>query len=570
MNRREFLKDAGTAGMGIAAGSAIAASVATADEAVNRTEGIIPTEWDYETEILVVGFGAAGINATIASTMEGCKTLVIEAAPEEWSMGNTGVSGGGFVSPYDHDIYVNYLNTCSYGMTPAEYNEAWATTLPSILEWLDEIDVSYTQDRHNYGHWLASGDAPEVVSAIAGLTESGVDHYTVLDEDGNGATSGGVAMRQFLYALEDADYEILYEMRGEKLYQDPFTKEVKGIRAVDKDGNFVNIKASKGVILACGGFENGPELIESHIRSGCRIYPSGTPFNRGDGVIMAQEIGAKMWHMNGIEWQCYGARPYAYIETDIPMAEDVVVSSHWDLDYRMIQVNPYGDRFYPEDRFMAHTKQLDGMDYVGYADKPDQLDDYKARWAYMIFDQGRFEMYPDGAGEIYAPGFEYIPGVVTTMGWFPAHKAFEWDLDKALESGLLVKADTIEELCEKLGIVYVDRTVATIERWNQMCADGEDLDFHRDPEHMFPINQPPYYGVKLWPSFINTQGGPVHRNDDCRVIDNRGEVIPRLYATGELGSVYSLLYHGSGNVAEAIVTGKNAAFDCAKLENWDA
>ena len=87
---------------------------------------------------------------------------------------------------------------------------------------------------------------------------------------------------------------------------------------------------------------------------------------------------------------------------------------------------------------------------------------------------------------------------------------------------------------------------------------------------MYRIDQPPFYGVVLYPSFINTQGGPVHNNLDCRVTDIRDEVIPRLYATGELGSVYSLLYHGSGNVAEAIITGKNAGFDAAALESWDA
>ena len=55
------------------------------------------------------------------------------------------------------------------------------------------------------------------------------------------------------------------------------------------------------------------------------------------------------------------------------------------------------------------------------------------------------------------------------MGWLPAHKLYEWDLDAAIESGLVVKADTVEELCEKLGIAYVDRAVETINRWNTYC-----------------------------------------------------------------------------------------------------
>ena len=73
MNRRSFVKGAGA---GIAA-SAVVASPALACDCPDKTDGIIPTEWDYETEVLIVGFGAAGVNAALASCMAGAKLWLL-------------------------------------------------------------------------------------------------------------------------------------------------------------------------------------------------------------------------------------------------------------------------------------------------------------------------------------------------------------------------------------------------------------------------------------------------------------------------------------------------------------
>lgn len=577
MNRRDFIKTAGVGATGAAVGAAaLGAGTALAEEAASGTEQllaeILPASWDYETDVLILGTGAAGINAGIAAAQAGVETLIIEAAPEQFKGGNTGVAGGGFVQTYEADIYLNYLERCCFGCTEDKYLEAHVEAMSHICEWLDSLGITYTMDQHNYGHWLASGDAPEVVSSIAGLTESGVDHYSLVYEDGTTVANGADVMKEFTDVLDTLPATIMYETRGVQLYQNPVTKEVLGLRATDKDGNDVNIKARKGIILACGGFENNPEMIDAHIRPGARIYPAGTPYNRGDGQLMAQEIGAKMWHMDGIEWQCYGIRPFASVESDLDMAADMVISSHWQLDTHLVIVNRYGHRFFPEDRSMSHTKQFDGLDFVGYADQMDQLDDYKGRWAYVIFDQARMDELADqdGAGEICPEAFVGPTGSVGAMGWIGVHELYKWDLEQALETGLLVKADTLDELAEKAGIPYADNLKATIDNWNTYCDEGVDPEFARDVEPELRIDTPPYYAVTVYPAFINTQGGPVHDNLTCRVIDNRGNEIPRLYATGECGSVYSLMYHGSGNIAEAIITGKNAAQDAAKLENWDA
>ena len=69
---------------------------------------------------------------------------------------------------------------------------------------------------------------------------------------------------------------------------------------------------------------------------------------------------------------------------------------------------------------------------------------------------------------------------------------------------------------------------------------------------------PPFYAARLWPVVINTQGGPVH-DARQRVLDPFGRPVPRLYAAGELGSVFGHVYLAGGNLAECFVGGRNAA-----------
>lgn len=81
---------------------------------------------------------------------------------------------------------------------------------------------------------------------------------------------------------------VLYETRGRELVQNPQTKEVLGVRAEKADGSSIFIKARKGVVLACGGYEASPELTQEYIRACMDIAVTGSPFNRGDGVLMAR------------------------------------------------------------------------------------------------------------------------------------------------------------------------------------------------------------------------------------------------------------------------------------------
>ena len=107
----------------------------------------------------------------------------------------------------------------------------------------------------------------------------------------------------------------------------------------------------------------------------------------------------------------------------------------------------------------------------------------------------------------------------------------------------------------------------TVERWNGMVADGKDADFGRTLM-MAPFGEGPYYAVELSPTMLNTQGGP-RRNEKAQIVRPDGNPVPRLYSSGELGSIYSYLYQGAGNIGECLAFGRIAARNVVAEIPWE-
>jgi predicted oxidoreductase len=82
-----------------------------------------------------------------------------------------------------------------------------------------------------------------------------------------------------------------------------------------------------------------------------------------------------------------------------------------------------------------------------------------------------------------------------------------------------------------------------------------------------PISQGPFYAVELVPSMLNTQGGP-RRNARAQIVRPNGDPIPRLYSAGELGSIYSYMYQGTGNIGECFAFGRIAARNALAESPW--
>ena len=144
---------------------------------------------------------------------------------------------------------------------------------------------------------------------------------------------------------------------AQRLIQNPVTKEVVGVQAVDWKGETLYVQANKGVILACGGYENNQEMRTNFLPWANSNEPfitfGGTPYNTGDGIIMAQSVGAKLWHMNNKEW---GGTTYASKAASKELGMGVSISATGG-NFAII-VNKFGLRFMNEHIYSSHTAQL--------------------------------------------------------------------------------------------------------------------------------------------------------------------------------------------------------------------
>lgn len=487
-----------------------------------------PQNWDMETDIVVVGFGGAGVATAITAFDLGAEVVIVEKAPKGRHGGNTRVAAQGYLNTSDVEEAIKYLTAlCGPYKVPDEMIRVWAEEMGTNNEWV----AAMGGDPQEHQHPPAGIEFPE----LPGAQCSHKFH--------DGPVLGyAKTWERFESFVLERDIKVLYEAPARELIQDGDTREILGVR-VEKDGEPVLIKARKAVVLTCGGFENNQELIRTYLPNVPYCFPSGTPYNEGDGIPMALNVGADLWHMNNF------AGPSMALKVPEYPATLSMQALHFSKEFPggMIVVGPDARRFGDEKFKTRHGKvPMNGT----WRPLP------VACPMFMIFDLPMME-----AGPLY--------NKEPNRGWTAMMERYDWSDDNSaeLDKGWIKKADSIEALANLLGL-DPETLVETVTRWNAQAEQGRDLDFGRKLM-MNPLATAPFYAVELSPSMINTQGGP-RRNERAEILRPNGEPIPRLYSAGELGSIYSYLYQGTGNIGECLVFGRIAGRNAAALNAWDA
>ena len=137
-------------------------------------------------------------------------------------------------------------------------------------------------------------------------------------------------------------------------------------------------------------------------------------------------------------------------------------------------------------------------------------------------------------------------------------------LEGALKAGITTEFSSIEEAAEHYGMP-VDAVKEEIARYNTFVANKLDEDFKKPiPDDAQTIDEPPFYGVRLWPKVHHCMGG-VKTDLECRVVDMDLQVIPGLYAAGEaVGGIHGACRLGSCATADCLVNGRIAGQNAAK------
>ena len=409
---------------------------------------------------------------------------------------------------------------------PQEVVHAWAEEVAKNNDWLTSIGG----DPQEHQHPPAGIEFPE-------FPGSGSTH-----KFHEGPVVGySNTWKLFERVVGEREIEVLYESPATELIQMDRTREIVGVR-VEQGGKSLYVKANRAVVLTCGGFENNQEMIRNYLPGLPYCYTNGSPYNEGDGVRMAMEAGADLWHMNNF------AGPSMALKVPEYRTTFSMIALHFsrEMPGGMIVVGPDANRFADEKRKTSHGKVFDS-----------------GRWASMSTPCPMY-MIVDNTLLSSGPLYDKEP----RSGWNAMVDRYDWSDDNRAEvaRGWIKQGGTVAALASAIGLDAATLE-ATVNRWNEHCEREEDTDFGRSLM-LSSLAEPPFYALELSPSMLNTQGGP-RRNWRAEVVRPDGSPVPRLYSAGELGSIYSYLYQGTGNIGECMAFGRISGRNAAAEKPWE-
>jgi succinate dehydrogenase/fumarate reductase flavoprotein subunit len=503
----------------------------------------IPVKWDREADVVVCGFGGSGAVAAVTAFDQGASVLVLEKQSFGGGDANT-VAGPPFVlKVVNKEKALAYLRWCTGGRTEDEVLLANMDILSEVPDYICKLKIPIKNEPYQvvaYGEYF---NAPGY---------GGLGQVIMLDKVG-----GGPEFFNYQAKLaRERGIEVLYNTPASRLVQNPENDEIMGVIAV-MDGKEIAVKAKKATIIATGGFAFNKEMVKQYMTP-VPICWMGDPAMTGDGITMAQQVGAQLWHMDsccgpmfwGMEDENHHV--YATYEYLLPIT---VYGKKGSGSY--IWVNKYGKRFDAECSKSFGVNDVHRM---------------RARTHWFAFD-------PQGTAEMkHIPVYQIFDEKVRSAGGLfcrllnPRTPNFSEGLEEEIKKGWIIKADTIEDLAQKCKFKAIEGVTRagnlppealkqTIERWNTLAREGKDPEFGRDAA-MTPLDTPPYYAWgPLFPTFTSTFGGPKHDGRQ-RVLDAFGKPIPRLYAIGDCGSLNAHMYGfwgGPHMLTSGLIAGNQAA-----------
>lgn len=517
VSRRSFVK---AAALGGAALGLTAAGSALADEATDSGEHTYADTvfWDAEYDVVVLGMGFAGMSAALAAADAGASVLLCEKMEEGEAGGNSKVCAQGFIDGSDNaEGVATYLRAMAGGRQISD--EVLQVMADGLAVLPDTVATRFGMDQTQFV------SIPGSLSPEYPELEGSENIVFTMTHPGVGDSYFYQSVKGVLAANENVD--VWFETPGVKLIQEPTTGTVIGVQ-VDRKGESRNVRALNGVCVCTGGFEDNPEIIQ-HYLDVIDYAVIGGLHNTGDGILMCQQAGARLWHMAAYERDCQDAM--AAVSYDVPQdshANMVALGENGEMyNGASILVGAKGRRFVNEVEPTRHGHMDDGN---GIWENPR----FSER-TWMVWDQTQQDL-------ISAAGI--IPGSY---------------------AGDVQAFDTVADLAA--GIEADEATLAkTIENFNAFASNGEDYEYGRAPETMRAFDGAKYYALRVKNAILNTQGGP-ERNGNAEVIDVDGNPIPHLYSAGEMGGFTTCMYNGGGNVSECIIFGGVAGTNAAAAKD---
>ena len=333
------------------------------------------------------------------------------------------------------------------------------------------------------------------------------------------------ALQQY---IEELGYRIDFKTSLAKLEKDADGRVTGIIAQSTEDDHFIRYNANKGVLLACGGFPGNPYMMEQLDPLGTSVTTacSYSPSDKGYGIRAAVWAGANldkeaapMLFDRGIVAPGVDA---GYVESENSFGGKAFpgeIKQYNPGTQPFLKVNRNGERFAnessPYNDIVYAAAHQPGRVYAQICD------------ANILEDVKRFHTIGCSAQTRNA-GAEYI----------------QKQMDSAEEKGCFFKADTIEELADKLGFTgeAKDTFLATVDRYNELYDQQNDEDFGKPAYRLSAIRKAPFYGCWLGASLLCTEQG-IAINEKGQALDNDNKPMPGLYVTGDMsGSFFANNY----------------------------
>ncbi len=510
-----------------------------------------PAKWDKEADVVVVGAGGAGLTACNRARENGSSVIVVEkfynagGATREATVAicwGTKAQKRLGIEPDPGWLVKWSLKDSDYTVDP-DLIEHLIKKSGECLDWIE--DMGYWKWEVYYSEGVPFAHFPENTFKKTMMLRT---QQVVTDTLYKEAVKRGV--------------EFIFKTKTERLVRDG--DRIVGIKA-ENEGKTLYIKAKKGVVLCAGGMSMNRDMLKKYIPNAYQGCASSynMPGNTGECIRMGFGAGADISGYNSVAVfdnslpyfeQGYDWYRYLY-QGDIQLARQP-----W------LYVNKHGERFINEQLFGS------GLSFTLLADE--QMKQPGGR-TYVIFDadyEKNITKFKDVQDFCEIPLEPDMPGM---KEWAENEETKDicpndWRISvkRAIELGMIKKANTIEELADMLNI-DPKRLKRTVAQYNEFCEKGRDRQFRKPKKYLIPVKKAPFYGIKVGAQIVDTECG-LKVNYNYQVIDKNREPIPGLYAAshtagGVIGENNVSSSMNLGDCCQAYATGFIAGGSAATL-----
>lgn len=465
-------------------------------ELINSFHNII------DTDILVIGAGNGGLFAACTAAEKGAKVIVLERN-EVIGTGRQWIGALDSTLQKQSGIKINKFEVieeaCKYASHRVDQRliKLWADNSGSMIDWLDRIVKK--QDAYVF-----------LETDMGNKDESFYKTFPIQHTVQNNEKALQVTDLLKVYA-ENLGVQILFRTPMTELIRENNIGRVSG--AIAQSGNkCIKINASKGVILATGGYSANINMLKELnplAYNSCTATASHDG-SLGDGIKAATSIGAAKDEVaTAMIFDRGGCTPNATTGEDLKQGMMTHIGSQ-----PFLKINKRGKRFVNESLpydFIIHAASLEpGNTYCMIWDA-----DWKTHTK---------EFHTIGCSRI-----QYSPSGSKLM-LFDEKAVEKFHEEKLIPEGIIVMNNTIEGLAQKLGIPS-EILVATVKRYNELCEKGIDEDFGKESYRMIPLKKSPFSAATLGGILLCTLDG-LRINTNLQVLDKSFNPIEGLYAVG--------------------------------------